>query len=120
MPTITDKITVEWRDAANLMLGVWLASSPWLLGYAAQQTPTANAVFGGIVIALAAAAAVYAFQAWEEWVNVALAAWLIASPWLLAYSTQQAVTWNQVAVGVLVGLLALWSANVEHGSHARK
>ncbi len=120
MSAITDKITVEWRDAANLVLGVWLAASPWILGYAAQQTPTTNAALVGIVIALAAAAAVYAFQAWEEWVNVALAAWLVVSPWLLAYSTHQTATWNQVAVGVLVGLLALWSANVEHGSPARK
>ena len=119
MSAITDKITVQWRDATNLVLGVWLIVSPWILGYVAQQAPTVNAVVVGVVITLAAAAAIYAFQTWEEWANVALAAWLVVSPWVLKYDAMQTATWNQVAIGALVGLLALWEANTEHGSGTR-
>ncbi len=116
MSKLTEKLTTEWQDTVNFVLGGWLIVSPWILGYAAQQVPTNNAVVVGVIIAVAAAAALYAFQVWEEWVNAALAAWLIVSPWVLGFGTDQAAAWNQYAVGVLVGVLALWSANIEHGS----
>ncbi len=115
MSTMTDKLAVEWRDTVNFVLGLWLLVSPWMLAYAAHETATANAVIVGAAVAVAAAAAIYAFQLWEEWANVALAAWLIVSPWVLKFEALQTATWNQVAVGIAVGALALWSANVEHG-----
>jgi predicted DNA repair protein MutK len=116
MSKLIDKLTTEWQDTVNFVLGGWLVISPWILGYASQQVPTNNAVIVGGIIAVAAAAALYAFQVWEEWVNAALAAWLIVSPWVLGFSTVQTAAWNHYAIGVLVGVLALWSANVEHGS----
>ena len=116
MSKLTDKLTTEWQDVVSFALGIWLIVSPWVLAYATNQYPMTNAVVVGALIALAAAGALYAFQVWEEWLNVALAAWLIASPWLLGFSTLQVAVVNQVAVGALVGLLALWSANIEHGT----
>lgn len=116
MSKLTDKITAEWQNAANFVLGLWLAISPWLLNYTSQQTAMNNAIAVGVVIAVVAASALYAFHAWEEWINVALAAWLIASPWVLGFASSQTPTWNQLAIGLLVGGLALWSANIEHGS----
>ena len=116
MSKLTDKLSNEWQDSINFVLGVWLIASPWVLAYAAERVPTTNAVVVGAIIALAAAAALYAFQAWEEWVNVALAAWLIFSPWVLGFSTLQIAMWNHVAVGVAVLVLALWSTTISHGS----
>ena len=116
MSRLTDKLSAEWQDAGNLLLGLWLAVSPWALAYASERTPMINAVAVGVIIAVAAAGALYAFHAWEEWVNVALAAWLIASPWLLNFSTLQVATWNQIAVGTLVAILALWSTTADHSS----
>ena len=116
MSRLTDKLSAEWQDAGNLLLGLWLAVSPWPLAYASERTPMINAVAVGVIIAVAAAGALYAFHAWEEWVNVALAAWLIASPWLLNFSTLQVATWNQIAVGTLVAILALWSTTADHSS----
>ncbi len=116
MAKFTEKLSNEWQDTANFVFGIWLAASPWLLSFAPQQVPTVNSVVVGLITAAAAASALYAFRLWEEWLNVALAAWLVISPWVLAYSTQHVPTWNQVIVGALVGVLALWSANIEHGS----
>lgn len=116
MAKYTEKLTAEWQDVANLILGAWLGVSPWMLAFAPQQVPAWNAIIVGLVIALAAAGALYAFHVWEEWLNGALAVWLVISPWILGFSTQQVPTWNQIIVGVLVGVLALWSANIEHGS----
>jgi hypothetical protein len=105
-----EKLPTQWQDTLNLMLGIWLAVSPWILPYADQQVPAWNARVAGLAIAGAATAALIAYQLWEELVNVILAAWLIVSPWFLGFSGLEAAFYNQLAVGVLVGVLALWSA----------
>jgi hypothetical protein len=93
-----------------LALGLWLIASPWALGYAAQQTQAWNAWGIGAVVTIAALAALIAFHKWEEWANAALGAWLIVSPFLLAFGTQAAATWNQIVVGALICILAVWAA----------
>ena len=54
MATFNDKIAHQWRDAANLVLGIWLALSPAALSYMEHTTPAANGSLVGIVIAVAA------------------------------------------------------------------
>ena len=110
MPTFNDRLATHWRDAANLILGLWLAISPWALSYAMHAVPMWNALIVGVIIAVAAAGALIAFHKWEEWVNVVLAAWLIVSPFTMEYASNATVLWNQLVVGVLVGILALWTA----------
>jgi hypothetical protein len=109
MATFNEKMTHQWRDVVNLILGIWLAVSPAVLSYIEETVPAANVTLVGIVIAVAAAAALLWFHMWEEWVNVALAAWLIVSPFLLDYSTHAYALWNQIVCGLLVGGLALWT-----------
>jgi hypothetical protein len=108
--TLIDRLATHWRDAANLILGLWLAISPWALSYTMEAIPTWNALIVGVIIAVAAAAALFAFHKWEEWVNVALAVWLIVSPFALEFASHTTVLWNCIIVGVLVGILALWTA----------
>jgi SPW repeat-containing protein len=110
MSTLSDRLTTHWRDVANLVLGLWLLISPWALSYATETIPTGNAFIVGVIIAVAAAAALVAFHKWEEWANVVLAAWLIVSPFALDYASHATILWNQLVVGVLVGILALWTA----------
>ena len=110
MSTFIGRLTTHWRDAANLVLGLWLVISPWVLSYATETIPTGNAFIVGVIIAVAAAAAFIAFHKWEEWVNVVLAAWLIVSPFALDYASHATILWNQLIVGALVAILALWTA----------
>jgi len=110
MTTFNEKLTAQWKDAGNLLLGIWLAISPWVLSYASEVTAAWNAHVIGVIIAVAALAALVAFQKWEEWVNAALAAWLIVSPYILGFSGLASALWNQLIVGVLVGALAIWAA----------
>jgi hypothetical protein len=114
MNTITDKITSQWQDIVNFLLGIWLVVSPWVLAYADETMAAWNAAVVGVVIALAAALALVAYQRWEEWITAALAAWLIASPFVFGFAAMQAAAWNQFAVGSLVGVLALWRAMAAH------
>jgi SPW repeat len=110
MPALGDRLTTHWRDVVNLILGLWLVISPWALAYMMETIPMWNAIIVGVIIAVAAIAALVAFHKWEEWANVALAVWLIISPFALDYASQTTVLWNQLIVGVLVGILALWTA----------
>lgn len=112
-------VSRQWQDAVNIVLGLWLIASPWVLGYAAQTTPAWNAYVLGVIIAVAAIAALVAFHAWEEWVNVALGVWLVVSPWILGFSGLTTALWNQIVVGVLVGGLAFWSTMVTHDRMVR-
>lgn len=109
MSQFWEKIARQWKDVANLVLGIWLVLSPWILAYAAEPTAAWNAYVLGVIIAVAAVAALIAFHEWEEWVNAVFGAWLIVSPWVLGFSALTAAVGNQVVVGVLVGALAIWS-----------
>lgn len=97
----------RWQDWANLVLGVWLILSPWLLGFSATPAATWNAVVVGVVVALMALLHLRGGPMWEEWLNVLLGVWLILSPWILGYSGMGNAVWNALIVGVLVGVLAL-------------
>jgi uncharacterized membrane protein YedE/YeeE len=121
MMSLYDRLATHWRDAGNLIIGLWLAISPWALSYAMHAVPRWNALIVGVIIAVAAAGALVAFHKWEEWINVALAAWLIVSAFLLEFASNATVLWNQLVVGVLVGILALWTAisTPEEGTTAR-
>ena len=109
MVDIGKRLTAQWKDAVNLVLGLWLIVSPWALGFVPDRMPTWNAWAVGVVIAVAALGALVAFNKWEEWVEVALGAWLIVSPYLLGFAAQMNATWNQAIVGIIVGGLAIWS-----------
>lgn len=113
MTKIQDKLATFWRDATNLVLGVWLIVSPFALEYTAQTTPAWNAYAVGVIIAVLSAAALWQFQKWEEWLSAVLGAWLIISPWILGFSVGHVATWNQVIVGIVVGILAFWSGVTE-------
>jgi SPW repeat len=115
MDTFNEKLTKQWKDVGNLVLGLWLLISPWVLAYAAEPRPAWNAHIVSVIIAVAAVAALISFHAWEEWANTALALWLIISPYLLGFTTMTQAVWNQVIVGVLVGILAIWTAATEGG-----
>jgi hypothetical protein len=87
--------------ARAVALGAWLRK---------RGDPAWNAHTVGIIVAVAALAQLFAFQRWEEWVNAALGAWLIASPSLLSFATLSAALWNQILLGMVVGGLAIWTA----------
>lgn len=103
----------HWQDPLNIVLGLWLAISPWALAY--QDVPVApgNAVVVGLLIALLAALEFFKVTAWEEWGNFALGIWLAISPWVLAFNAVTAATANALIVGVAVAAFALWALGTD-------
>jgi hypothetical protein len=43
-----------WEEGINIVLGLSLLASPWVLGFASQSTPTSNAGIVGALVALLA------------------------------------------------------------------
>lgn len=96
----------RWQDKLNLTLGIWMLASPFVLinPYAPIQFDlvTSHSFLMGLVVALAAGGALLQFNAWEEWLEVVLGAWLVASPFILGFSDMTPVLLNHVVVGVII------------------
>lgn len=58
-----------WQEVANLILGLWLVVSPWLLGFAAHMTARSNAVAVGIVVAAMAVWAMAVDTVVRNWMD---------------------------------------------------
>jgi hypothetical protein len=96
-----------------VVVGFWEALASFILGYSAITAATWNAIIiGEMLVALAVVAAILDYANVYrilDWVNAALGLWLILSPFILGYSTTVVATWNDVIVGVVVLMLALWA-----------
>jgi hypothetical protein len=98
----------HWQDPVNALIGAWLLASPWLLGFQGNSPALSNSLIIGMALIAAAAGAMWLPQAWEEWTEVALGAWLLAAPWLFGFNVLQAATINSVLTGLLTIALSLW------------
>jgi hypothetical protein len=98
----------HWQDPVNALLGAWLVLSPWILGYQAETAAMANGVIVGLALVATALGAIFVPRAWEEWTEVALGVWMIASPWILGFSGIQLAMWSAVISGLVIVALALW------------
>lgn len=101
------KYMKHWQDPLNVLLGVWLAVSPWILGFQDQMTPTTN----GVVIGLALiAAALGPSSCHGHGRNGPKACWDCgwSSPLGTGFSGQMDAMRNAVVSGIVVLGLALW------------
>jgi|SRR5437588_2739803 len=103
----------QWQDWASWGFGIWLCLSPWVLEYWGDAGATRNAVIVGFLIILAEVVTLSVFRAWEEWINVALGAWLVASAWLIGGPVAARV--NFVVVGALLAALAAYEMREARG-----
>jgi hypothetical protein len=107
MPTVKIYLPRQWTDWATWLLGIWLCLSPWTLLFEYETQAMRNAVLLGALIILVEVIELSLFRGWEEWINVALGAWLVASVWVLGIVSPAAQI-NFFLVGVFVMALALY------------
>lgn len=94
----------------NVLAGIWLIVAPWVLGYTSSRAHWNEVIFGIVVGVLALIRFVAPLETvWLSWVNFLVGIWLIIAPFALLYATPRAY-WNEVGIGIIVLLLALWSA----------
>ncbi|QPF81915.1 SPW repeat protein [Bradyrhizobium genosp. L] len=107
----------SWEDWLGMLLGVLIMVSPWFPMQVSNAIDLEHShlvlnsfVVGMLVLGLAQLEYV-ALHRWEEVASILLGLWLIASPFVLSYSQDQALQLWHIALGALVavmGALALW------------
>jgi hypothetical protein len=97
----------------DVLAGIWLLISPFVLSFRHLGDAVANNVVLGIIIGLLA---LYRFFSpthgvWVSWLNVLLGIWVLISPWVLGFNfTSPVARSNNVIMGIIVIILAGWSA----------
>jgi hypothetical protein len=113
---INDEVAMQRREAVldiyNAVLGAFLFISPWLFAYS-YGPARADAFAAGAVLALVSLLAIAAFREWEEWVNLAIGCWILASPFVLEFPHRSAMH-VAVGVGAAVVFLALLELFLVH------
>jgi membrane-bound ClpP family serine protease len=101
----------HWRDdvigaaGLNVIAGIWLILSPWILGYTGADATWNPIVFGAIILVLALArlarpAGTQVLSA----INAVIGVWLFVAGFWLADSAQ--ASWNMWIVGAIVFIMA--------------
>ena len=94
-------------------LALWLAVSPWVLGYAHVDAATANAAIAGLALALAAHFEASCDELACEWLNVTGGVWLMVAPFVLGFSGEAPAAVNSILVGGLVCALAVSALSLD-------
>jgi SPW repeat-containing protein len=97
----------RWQDWASFALGLWLAISPWIAGYADNETATANAAFMGVALALGSHFEIGICELAAEWLNLGAGVWLLMAPFTLGFAGEPVAAANCLAVGAFVAALAV-------------
>ncbi|HET9785184.1 MAG TPA: SPW repeat protein [Terriglobales bacterium] len=112
------------QDWCNLLLAVWLFISPWVLQFGGSLAQAANshavAPLGaevsraawnawilGVLMFLAALAAISRMEFWREWITFAFGVWIFVAPWALGFTHLAAASWDHWVVGALILLISL-------------
>jgi hypothetical protein len=110
-------------DLLKGVVGIWLFISTAALGVGSHEAfpeePAINSllvggalVWGGIQAALQTSATTEtlvrpATRRYWSWFTLALAAWLLVSPWILGYSSETKLLWNSIACAAVLTILSL-------------
>ncbi|HKJ79784.1 MAG TPA: vitamin K epoxide reductase family protein, partial [Prolixibacteraceae bacterium] len=88
-----------WNLFVAIGIGLWFMFSPSVLGYTGKLADS-NHLVGAIIIAMSIIAMSEVVRS-LRFVNILLAAWLIASIWIFGY-TGSAVLWSQLIAGIVL------------------
>ena len=98
-------------SALNVLAGIWLIISPWVLGFTDLRVPLWDTLLVGIaVLVLAAIRLGTSGTTGLSWVNLLLGIWLIISPFVLGFTAASAAMSNAIVLSILVGIFSLWAA----------
>jgi hypothetical protein len=115
---------LKWRresvlDIYNLVLGLFLLVSPWLLSDV-NEGARVDAWGSGAAIVVVSFATLIAFADWEAWLVLILGAWLVLSPWVIGFTHTRAMHYS-IGIGAAVAFLAaleLWlKSDASSGGH---
>src|ERR1039458_9661440 len=102
-------MVLRWQDWTIVILGCWLAVSPWQLGYTLNEAATTNACgLAAVLILFNLISACRLADKGQEIFNILLGIWLICSPYVFSFAADKEAAINALAGGVIVVTLAVW------------
>ncbi|MFV2060075.1 MAG: SPW repeat protein [Gammaproteobacteria bacterium] len=101
------KTKQRWQDWTVFVLGLWLVASPFIGIGVNNDVAAINSYTVGSVVIIISLLAITKPEIWEEYINIALGAWLLISPFVLGFSNISGPTSNQIFIGLLITLSAL-------------
>ena len=99
----------RWHDWVNVVLGVWLVASPWVLGFSEHDTAAVVAWVAGGAVVLFASIGAYMQEAWEKAITTILGVVLMGAPWALDFPDQLSAAATVAVTGLLVAIFAVWA-----------
>jgi hypothetical protein len=105
-----DQSSASVPSVLNIIAGLWLIISPFVVGFMRVPAALWNCVIVGALVAI---------LAWTQaanpsrffglsWLNLLLGIWLVLSPFWLYPMISPAVT-NTVILGFIAGIIAIWA-----------
>lgn len=109
----------RWQDVAAAAVGAFVIICPWIipLEFPASSAPAFfhfTHVLAGIIILAIVVIGILAEERWPEWVQGVLGLWLLTSPWALGYNSMIALSYSDMAAGIVLLALAASSLVFEH------
>jgi hypothetical protein len=103
---------VMTASGLDVLAGIWLLISPFVIGFASVSAAATNNVVCGIIVTVLAAVRFFGAyrQGWLSWVNCVIGLYTIASPWIVGFARNHHATTNNVVIGIVIAILAFWSA----------
>lgn len=90
-----------WAHFVNLLLGAWLITSPFALGYRSNGMTWSDVASGALVVTFALLSYSRRRGAWAQWANCFVGIWLLFAP-LVFWAPTAAEYTNDTIVGALV------------------
>jgi hypothetical protein len=119
MTTQALQIHRSWEDWGSMALGALILFSPIVAQTIDMPYVTLNAMLVGSLVILLGWQELVLLEAWEEYLELALGVWLLASPWLFGYSDLVLPTFAHAVLGGLIAVLAaleLWQDQTRHAT----
>lgn len=114
--------TAQAVDGLTFLAGLYLAISPWVIGFSGATSLALNNLIVGLALAFLAVgfASAYGHTHGLAWVAPLLGVWIILTPWLAAGSVATtASVLNNVIVGGVAVLLCLGQVAMGTGAIKR-
>jgi SPW repeat len=110
---VAESMSAHFTFGLALLTGLYVAVSPWIVGFSATRSLGTSDLIVGIAVAFLA----YGFATALDrahgmtWTLPVLGAWVIVSPWILQGFTPTAgMIWSNVVAGALLTFLGLNAA----------
>jgi hypothetical protein len=106
--SLAEQARKDWPSVIVAFLGAWAVVAPFLVPGTSIGTTFSN-LFAGLTLLIYGVYDVYQQQIWGQrlaryWAMMAIALWLIGSPYLLL--AKETIKFSNIAIGVLTLLLA--------------